>query len=482
MIVYVLNIDGSPIMPTRRCGHVRKLLKSNKAVVISTNPFTIQLKYNTSNNTQSLYMGIDPGRTNIGIAVIKEIGIPVFESHVKTRNREIPKLMQSRKEYRHKHRDLGRRDVKQRRAIKAGTYKTDPIKQKVPGCNEFVICNYIKGKSPKFNNRLKQNGWLTPTAHQLCETHINLVKLICKYLPITDIVIEANKFSFTSQTNQNVNICKGETIKDIISRMQENKCLFYNNDIECYHHVIPRSQNGSNTIDNIVGLCSEHHFFVHTNNEFKKSLLEIKAGLNKKYGALSILNQCIPHIIQQISELFPKHTFVVNGYDTDLFRKTHNMDKQHHFDAYCIASIALKQQRFFNPVLYLHSISQFRRHDRQICHQQMFKRLYYIDGELVAVNRKKGLEQKENSLQEYKINHNQKDLSILVVKHNKTRYKNPNRPMPGSMFKHNNKIFVLKSCRGKHNNQTDYYVDTNGNIHRANQCVIIKCNSGLVFT
>lgn len=66
--VYVLNKDGKPLMPTTRCGHVRYLLKEKKARVVKTKPFTIQLLYETNDVVQPLYLGIDPGRTNIGVA------------------------------------------------------------------------------------------------------------------------------------------------------------------------------------------------------------------------------------------------------------------------------------------------------------------------------------------------------------------------------------------------------------------------------
>ena len=46
-VVYVLNKEGKPLMPTKRCGHVRILLKEKKAVVVERLPFTIQLKYDT---------------------------------------------------------------------------------------------------------------------------------------------------------------------------------------------------------------------------------------------------------------------------------------------------------------------------------------------------------------------------------------------------------------------------------------------------
>lgn len=44
-MVYVLNINGQPLMPTQRHGKVRRLLKAGKAKVIKRCPFTIQLLY-----------------------------------------------------------------------------------------------------------------------------------------------------------------------------------------------------------------------------------------------------------------------------------------------------------------------------------------------------------------------------------------------------------------------------------------------------
>ena len=42
-MVYVLNIDGKPLMPTKRLGRVRHLLKECKAVILNYHPFTIKL-------------------------------------------------------------------------------------------------------------------------------------------------------------------------------------------------------------------------------------------------------------------------------------------------------------------------------------------------------------------------------------------------------------------------------------------------------
>lgn len=50
-MVYVLDKDGQPLMPTDRHGKVRRLLETNKAKVVKRCPFTIQLLYTTTNHT-----------------------------------------------------------------------------------------------------------------------------------------------------------------------------------------------------------------------------------------------------------------------------------------------------------------------------------------------------------------------------------------------------------------------------------------------
>ena len=46
-MVYVISKDGHPLMPSRRHGKIRRLLKENKAKVIRRCPFTVQLLYET---------------------------------------------------------------------------------------------------------------------------------------------------------------------------------------------------------------------------------------------------------------------------------------------------------------------------------------------------------------------------------------------------------------------------------------------------
>ena len=98
--IYVLSRDGSPLMPTLRRHHVEKLLRRGKARVVEHVPFVIQLMYDSPCVTQPLYGGTDPGRTNIGNAVMDGRGTVVYKDHVTTRNKEISKLMAARRQHR----------------------------------------------------------------------------------------------------------------------------------------------------------------------------------------------------------------------------------------------------------------------------------------------------------------------------------------------------------------------------------------------
>ena len=126
-VVYVLDKDGSPLMPTKRFGYVRKLLKSGQAKAVSTKPFVIQLLYESTKYTQPLYGGTDPGRTNIGEAVVNQKGEVVYAANVVSRNKEIPKLMAKRKAHRQASR-RGERLRRKRRAKKCGTTTDFPTR------------------------------------------------------------------------------------------------------------------------------------------------------------------------------------------------------------------------------------------------------------------------------------------------------------------------------------------------------------------
>ena len=111
--IYVLNKDGTPLMPIHSYGRAKKLLKTNRAHVERKNPFTIHMNTQLENVVvDDCLLGIDPGRTNIGLCVIDRYGNILFASDVITRNKEIARRMLEKKRARHASR-RGERKVRQ---------------------------------------------------------------------------------------------------------------------------------------------------------------------------------------------------------------------------------------------------------------------------------------------------------------------------------------------------------------------------------
>ena len=118
--VYVISENGKPLMPTKRFRKVRLLLKSGKAKVVKRKPFTIQLLYATTEYTQELILGIDPGGERVGFSVRKSNGEVVFAGEVESRKTEVSKNMTERRMYR-RNRRQHRRKKSQRQAKKNNT-------------------------------------------------------------------------------------------------------------------------------------------------------------------------------------------------------------------------------------------------------------------------------------------------------------------------------------------------------------------------
>ena len=68
MRVFVKNINNENLMPCKP-SKAHKLLKVNKAKIISYKPFGIQLLQETSNYTQKTTLGVDTGMRHIGVAI-----------------------------------------------------------------------------------------------------------------------------------------------------------------------------------------------------------------------------------------------------------------------------------------------------------------------------------------------------------------------------------------------------------------------------
>ncbi len=76
--VHVISKDEKPLMPCSRA-KVKKLLKKEKAQIVSHKPFTIRLIFTCENQVQPIALGIDSGYENKGRGLF---GSKMIKRHV----------------------------------------------------------------------------------------------------------------------------------------------------------------------------------------------------------------------------------------------------------------------------------------------------------------------------------------------------------------------------------------------------------------
>lgn len=175
-MVYVLDKDGHPLMPTNRHRKVRRMLKSGQAKVVKKCPFIIQLMYESEHNVQSVSLGIDAGSKRIGVSATTKTTV-LYEADVELRD-DIAKLLATRRQMR-----SSRRSRKTRYRPK------------------------------RFDNRRREKGWVAPSIRQKINTHLVTVARVCENLPVSQIIVETASFDIQKIKNpeiQGVEYQRGE--------------------------------------------------------------------------------------------------------------------------------------------------------------------------------------------------------------------------------------------------------------------------------
>ena len=481
---YVQASDGTPLMPTKRFNHAQKLLKRGKARVVEHVPFVIRLRYAGPKNVQPLFGGTDPGRDNIGNAVVDGKGTVVYKDHVTTRNREIPKFMAERRTHRQASR-RGERLARKRLARRLGTTMKLIMERKLPGYGEGVVqVKDIINTEARFNNRERPARWITPSVRQLIQTHVNMVRRIRKFLPVDTWTLEINRFAFMRLDDgsvvgtdfQNGKLRGYKDEDDYVFHLQDGKCLCCGKEkIDHYHHIVPRSRGGSDRWYNKAGLCKRCHSMVH-----RREISLSAEGKRKRYAGISVLNQAVPYIAVKLKKLMP-HFDTCTGKDTHDIRELFDIAKDHDNDAVCIAAYGAPASEILDCV-HTYEVRQFRRHDRTLIRIQR-ERTYYMEdpvtGKLKAVakNRKPRFEQNGPALADLALT--RQDISRLTVKKSTRYYNTAGRLMPGAEFFYDGERHIMTGqlTRGK-------YFRTAGHGTRnypAANCHIRQENRGLVY-
>ncbi|MEF9983708.1 MAG: RNA-guided endonuclease IscB [Oscillospiraceae bacterium] len=311
-MVYVLSKENSPLMPCNNAV-ARLLLKQGKAKVKRRTPFTIKLLYDTKNYVQPCTLGIDTGSSHIGSAAVAENGGVLYMSEVEIRN-DITDKMTQRSKYRRNRRNRKTRYRKARWLNRANSIKKD---------------RFSPTMTSKINNHLKE---------------IRFVKSI---LPIRSLVLETATFDSHLLKNPELKYNKWGYQKGTNYGFANTKAYVLNrDDFTCrhckgkskdskleVHHIIFRSNGGSDDEENLITLCSDCHYRLHHNKLNLKLSGKNKTQLKHSTQMNSIRCQLLKQL--EYEEIECEETF---GFITKENRQTMGLPKEHYMDAVVIAS------------------------------------------------------------------------------------------------------------------------------------------------
>ena len=340
-MVYVLDINGQPLMPTTRHGKVRHLLKENKAKVVKRCPFTIQLLYKSTTYTQPITLGVDAGSKHIGLSATTEVKV-LYESDVELRN-DIVGLLATRRENRRTRRNR----------------KT-------------------RYRKPRFLNRKKDKGWLAPSIRQKIESHLTVIDNITKILPITNIIVEVASFDIQKIKNPSIagtDYQEGEqlgfwNVREYVLFRDGHTC-------QCCHgkskdkvlnvHHIESRKTGGNAPNNLITLCETCHTGYHKGTVILPTT--IKRGM--KFKDATFMGIMRWAFYNQLKDIYISQGIEVSltyGYITKNVRIKYHLPKEHYIDARCISGhpLAISDDTYYYQ-------KKVRCHNRQIYKMTILK-------------------------------------------------------------------------------------------------------------
>ena len=331
-MVYVLDINGKPLMPTERFGKVRRMLRDGKARVVQRTPFTIQLLYDTTDFVQEVVLGADAGSRHIGLSATtakKELYASIVELR-----KDIVDLLSTRRELR-----------RSRRHRK------------------------VRHRAPRFLNRRRIKGSLAPSIRQKIDCHLHVVRAVCRILPVSKIIVETA--SFDIQKIKNPSICgeqyqQGEqldfwNVREYVLWRDGHTCQCCKgktkDPILNVHHVESR-KTGGDAPNNLITLCETCHDGHH------KGVVKLPDSIRRgcKFDHEAFMGIMRWAFYNRLKEEHPDitvaHTF---GYITKNTRIQHELPKTHAVDARCISGHPTAV-----PLPHIFQQKKVRNHNRQI--------------------------------------------------------------------------------------------------------------------
>jgi 5-methylcytosine-specific restriction endonuclease McrA len=294
--VFVIDGKGKPLLPTC-AARARILLRKRKAKVHTVVPYTIQLTRIIKNPVGEFKVGIDDGAKTVGIAVSNPNKEIVFAANVELRQ-DVSRMMTQRASYRRTRRS---RNLRHRQA--------------------------------RFLNRGKK-GFLPPSIRYKKDIILRVLADLGKRLNITSAVIEQGQFDISSMAvgykltgkEYQKSEYEGNTFRQKVLWRDKYTCQHCKSKESLKaHHIIFRSQGGTNSVANGITLCEKCHDTLHAGEwELKKKPRQFKYPAHLQQGKWYIFNK--------LKELFTE-VQICFGWMTAQARRTLGLVKDHHLDA-----------------------------------------------------------------------------------------------------------------------------------------------------
>ena len=325
-----MNMRGDPLMPCTQ-KKARILLKEGKAVIYKYDPFTIQLTYATGETKQDCHIGIDTGSKHIGMAITSENKV-LFKGEIELRQ-DVKSNIDTKHIYRR-----SRRNRKTRY------------------------------RQPRFLNRKRSDKWLPPSLQNRVDHTFHWIDTFCSLGSDPILHIEVGKFDTAKMINPEINgvdYQHGQTY----GFFEERYFVFARDNYTCQccgkskdkilqtHHIIYRSNGGTDRVDNLITVCTDCHT---SKNHQKGGILYKWQEQHKKvkqYKEPPFMNA----IRKRIFARYPNaHT--TYGSETTPHRKELGLEKTHYNDAITISGITNIKE---DPKEWL-LIKQFRKKKRSL--------------------------------------------------------------------------------------------------------------------
>lgn len=317
--VFVLDANGKQLSPTKEV-KAWYLIRKKRAKLISKYPMVIQLNKVVEAEdicSDEIRCGIDDGSLYVGIALVQKCQTKnkvIFKGTIRQRN-DVKHLMDIRREYR-KYRRLHKRHRQQRFSNRGSSKRKNRLAPTILQKKQAII---------RVVNRL--NTWINITNYWLEDVAIDIRAFTDGYKPYN--------WQYKKSNRLDENIRKAVILRDGCKCMECSK----SNCILEVHHINPRRFGGSNTMCNLITLCSRCHQKTKGKEELFMdryfSMLNSSDNYFLKYASYVMIGKT--WLRNELSKLGELH--ITTGGDTANKRIDWNIEKTHSNDAICITDL-----------------------------------------------------------------------------------------------------------------------------------------------